>query len=434
MTEELLVGQVVEEIPISPSYQQLDMVDRSYEFNLQPLRAAPLLYGRITALKAPFSIATVACIGLLVLGIVLMVNLAQGTISLSGSASPWWHDFIHWAFGTSVRIHPQITPAVPLLRDYASLSLIVAIAASIPLVYFLYSELGVLYGSLHTNGCFVVLDKVRLKTHFDRFNRSLDHSRERTRYTVLCCLALVVAIYWAASSPQTFSSWAPSAAKDIDRSGWIRTASVHWWAHPWSGRILWIVIGTLGLYSFAVQSFVGWRWMLYLVRTSDFVEYKPNPADPDGHFGWHRLRKIIGGILFGSIPLAVLGGFGLYGIFKARFGEAAGVAVFLGLVMNITVMMSCFVKALRNNIRRARRAQIIQLTTALEGEELKMLGEGRYNTASIAAREELRAEVSRLASMPTFPFRPPAVLASFAIVGIPVVAGVVDLISVLAKG
>jgi hypothetical protein len=407
-----------------------DELDRTYPDNLTPFLAVPKGYGTLYDNQR-----RVGQLLLYALAIPALLCAISGIHKSLWTQSPLQTsilaDVAHFLFRTDLKVAaPDKSAEVPLLRDYPAILLVTTFTLSIPLVYYLYSQLALLYGSLHTNGCLTVRDATGFKREREILN---DQFKAWGRYWWVVAgvsLAIAALMYWVLFNFHSFGPWAADNLPAPESSAWLRTARSSWWASihkPFRlGSVVWVLTGAGAIYSFAGQSFIGWSWQRHLGRLLNKVEFRPTWSDPDGVFGWRRLRNLVAALLFGSLPLSTSAGLAIFLMFRARVGIFPAATVMSLFIANIALCLVRILAALRRNIALTRRADILALTTDLRSYT-------DQTADALAMRTELRDEIERVTRLPLLPLGRPTIAASFALAALPIVAAILDIASSLTK-
>jgi hypothetical protein len=430
-----------------------EVLEETYRWNLWPFSADPIFYGRLARWRVP--VFTTVLIAACIPAAIVAVAAAKGALTVNASGS-LWHDFLRWAFGAKPPKAETIQdPSVPLFRDYPTLILALDFAVSVPLVYYMYHQLSVLYGSLHTNHCFGIdaddrpvgngangeaspntAGTTTFPEEYEALTSSLRAWGRSSRAVFLGCVALAFAMYYfVAQRTQAFDAWVPFNLHGKSAHNWAVSARASWWAAPWkAGAVVWLFFGAFALYSFITQSFVGWRWLRYLTRTSYLVSYSANPTDPDGQYGWRRLRNLVVSLLFGSLPLSTIVAIAVYKIFRSSYNVYLAVLILAIFIVNVFVMMTFLLIHLGNNVRRAKRVRVLELTEDMEQFSDLSIDPNSGPEMAYVACQAIRDELQRVAATPNLPIKGQSILISFLVTAAPLVAAILDLFASVKKG
>lgn len=406
----------------------LDKLDADYEYNLNPFDAEPFFYRRMY--RANVSVLRIFLITLIIPLVLFVVAAAQGTLFTPKTGASVAKDFFSWLF-----IHQYSRPLnsqsayIPLLRDYPDLIILVSFVLSVPIVYFLYQELSVIYGALHTNSCLFIIDQdgfVREHAAIKDAYSEWGHHKYRN---LAAAFLLAISIYAMLNIGSAFDYWAPPQLRGPALSAWQASAAKHWWAAlvPFHvGSLCFVIVGAIALYSFGTETYIGWRWLRFLNKTSPMLAYRANPSNPDGQFGWLRIRNMILWTFFGSLPLSALVAFGLFRISRPTIGLAGASIVFLIVLGDVSIVVIQIALSIRRNIEKVKRHDILQLQA-----KLNLLETGQ--DIDLEMHEHLAgvAQIEKLSSLPKLPLGLPTVILSLVVVLVPILAAIADIINAI---
>jgi uncharacterized protein (DUF2062 family) len=198
-----------------------------------------------------------------------------------------------------------------------------------------------------------------------------------------------------------------------------------WWAglHPFHfGGLVWIIVGALGVYMVYVEAMVGITYVRFLSRSSDNYRFRANRFNPDGFYGWSRLREAITYQEAGA-ACAAISAFALFFIIQPAIG-AVPTAVVLGFfILVVLYVFSSAIRSLRRQVSDDRKKQIKEILEKLPtgGESDGMAGQ----VATLVAYRHLQA----IEKIPPMPIRQRSLVTGVA----PIIAALIGLVSQLIK-
>jgi hypothetical protein len=236
----------------------------------------------------PHWIAIVA--PLLIIGVLVWTAASATLLVWPVSGDKIWPDV--WLF---VVHRPSDAPvSMPFLRDYPSMVLACTVSAAIALVYSLYWDAERLHRDLELSGCVTYEEEHRaeLTKRIDEVNAKL---RKRGYFSpiALALALLFMVVVNMSMKTRLFSFLGPGLYEN-------------WWAslspvRP--GGFVWVIFGAIGIYMVYIEAVLGLTYVKFLrdLHRSDMYEFEANPLNPDGFFGWYRLRQIVTNLQTGVV-------------------------------------------------------------------------------------------------------------------------------------
>jgi hypothetical protein len=338
---------------------------------------------------------------LFVVTVVLPASLA-GRLVRVDHPSTWWNEVV--AFVTRGRLAIR---AVPYLADFPSIVLTITVLSSTVLVYSLFINVAQLHSDMEGNDCVTYSEE-----GFDRLHVAVTELNDRFkhfgRYSVAAfgaCLAFMAMLNWRLGQASLFPFM---NEKDL---------YPHWWAssQPFQfDAIAWVVLGGLGLYVVYIESILGILYVRF-ARTSDpEYHFRANLANPDGSYGWGRLRKIITNLELGVV-LTAASSWAVSFFLQPAFGALLTV---IFLIIFVSVVLGVFVN-INASFRRQVKVDKAEMLRGLESFLSRPLEADSSSTslAQLVAHDRLRM----IWSIPASPIRKNWLIAGFLTFGTAVV-------------
>lgn len=269
---------------MNPQQEPLHLPD------LKPYNVDPILLGRLAAMKVRPSYVWLAAI-VVIAGSIIWSALASDLFFWSAGQSTLWQDI--WSFV----LHKSLDDtgqSVPYLRDYPSLVLTVTVISAIGLVYTLYGDAARLHSDLEESGCVTYKD-ANLADLIKRINDVNATLNKWGKFSILALPLAWLFMFMVNLTMQTdlFAFLSPGLYQN-------------WWAslvplRP--GGVVWVFAGGLGIYMVYVEAVLGLTYVRFLRRLhkDGKYEFNANPRNPDGFFGWSRLRRVITNLQAGAV-------------------------------------------------------------------------------------------------------------------------------------
>lgn len=148
-------------------------------------------------------------------------------------------------------------------------------------------------------------------------------------------------------------SWLFFSGQDKGLYGFLGSNALfeNWWAsiRPFRpGSVILLIVGSLGIYSVYIEAVLGLSYVRFLKICKKNLYFSANIYNPDGYFGWKRLRRIIYNLEVGLILTALITLFLSY--FVAPVGLIAGLLV---LVVFDFIVLYVFVSVTNGFKRQA---------------------------------------------------------------------------------
>jgi hypothetical protein len=376
--------------------------------NLRPFEAEPLLMVRLHRLNAsPLLIAFGASLTAL---IAVSWTAALSNALYRSPTSPSLHRDI-WHF---IKLESAGNSGpVPYLRDYPSIILTITITLSVPLVYGLFRSLAVLHQELDEADCIRYDDQGRhaLVEAVNKVNARLVRCGRFSPAVLLGLVALVAGLNYRLRG-RLFPFIGPG---DHYADWWARISPFR------LGGLVWVALGAIGLYMVYVEAVVGVNYVKFLRECRVQYHFRANPYNPDGFYGWSRLRRIVSNMEAGVVCSATT-------VLATFFFLQSSVGVLLGALSLggfMAVVLYVFIGAMTNLRRQVdadRKAQTAEIIRFMPKETAVRTPEAALMTLAGLARLEM------LAKVPAMPIRKGVLLAgALSVIG-PLVAITVQLL------
>jgi hypothetical protein len=269
--------------------------------------------------------ALAAIVFAVVVGGVVGCAAIEGRLLRPAGSGPFWRDVSHFLLRDSTV--PSDTN-VPYLRDYPSMVLTIAVAAAICLVYVLFRDAGIVHSELDRKGCIKETGRPVLQAEIAQLNRRF---RRLGRYwSTVAFLASIgfILVSNIGVAPRLF----PFLGPDVYDTWWARIRPVS------PGGVAWVVFGGIGVYMVYVEAVLGlnYVWLLRRINRAKVSVFQADMVNPDGWYGWHRLRRVITNLQFG-IFFTVLSA-GSFSFFLPAVGPLATVGIiafFVGVTLYV---------------------------------------------------------------------------------------------------
>ncbi|MFF7198871.1 hypothetical protein ACIQCJ_11955 [Streptomyces sp. NPDC093221] len=292
-----------------------------------------------------------------------------------------------WSFLSRRESADPDANAVPFLRDYPSCILTFSIAWSVPLVYGIFRSLQTLHESLDKSGCIRCDDQARahLKSAVDDLNAKYAKHGKYSWLVLLGIVAVVTGInlrlqghlFHFLGSDALYDQW------------WGRAAPVTF------GGVVWIFMGTVGMYMAYAEGVVGIHYVKFLKQLKNEYKFGTNPLNPDNFYGWAKLRQAVSN-LQGGLTCTFATSFAMFFFLQPAIGTYPTLlclAAFVGMVLYVFIGSMTHI---RRQVRVDRKEQIDQIIAAMPDPDSTDPSAGvRY----LVALQRLR-DVQKLPSMP----------------------------------
>ncbi|MEU6852843.1 hypothetical protein ABZ901_23305 [Actinacidiphila alni] len=310
--------------------------------------------------------------------------------------------------------HPQCRPEAsaagrfPLLRDLPSLSAIVILLVTPALIQRQWSAFEDLLPGMERDGVLTVAPvpgaAARIDAELVRANNRFRRIRSLAPLLMVLSLVCVAGISLSEQRLGIYYALAPAG----DARAWGGQTYGRWWA-GWHasppGALIYLAVGTAGVYWIAVMNCAGSRVLLCLWRLRGDLRYGVDPHNADGYFGWGRARAVL-------VPTYV--SMALHGIALIAVGVSLpfpfSVVVMTPVVgqwlLALPVYTGLPLLLTRRGIVSFKRREEARLRIALrrlEANRTALVAAGRYYTDT----EALAQRLVRVRGIRTFPFSRP---------------------------
>jgi hypothetical protein len=318
-------------------------------FNIDPVLFKPLMKAgmraRWVSIGAP----------LLIIGIVAWSAAAADLLVWPVSAGRVWSDILLF-----VTHRPSTAPpTMPLLRDYPSLVLAGTVSSAVMLVYSLYRHAARLHRDLEKSGCVTYDDADRAELN----KRIADVNDKLRRRGLLSPVALVLSfvvmlIVNLSMRTRLFNFLGP----DLYQNWWASLTPLR------PGGVVWVFFGGIGIYMVYIEAVLGLTYVNFLRRLHQEGKYtfNANPINPDGFFGWRRLRHIVTNLQAGVVT-TLLSAWTFSFFLQPAVGDIATVIVlfiFIGIVLFVYFSVN---SGFSRQVIQSKRRQALEV-----GERIKL--------------------------------------------------------------
>ena len=378
--------------------------------DLNPFVIEPLILARLHRANVPPAVAGIAA-GVITLLTVTWTALISNLFYANAKSGTWWRNL--WLF----ILHNPSTAhghTVPYLEDYPSMLLTVTIGTSVYLVYGIFRMAAVLHSDMEHAGC--------IRTTKDG----------QAALTAAVKAINVKFVQWGKFAPiAAILSLASSTVLDFRLEGRLFTllgaGNLYrgWWASldPFrAGGLIWILFGALGIYMVYAESVLGLTYVKFLRTCRNDYQFRANMLNPDGLFGWTRIRQIVSNLEAGVL-CTMLTSWALSFFLQPALGSVITVAVlalFNGVVLYVFVNVTWNFRRQVRTDRDFQRAEVgRQIADNRDGPEATRL----LRTLVAYRRLEL------ISSIPSVPIRPRWLIAGAVTILFPLAALILQLLS-----
>lgn len=382
--------------------------------DLMPFVIEPIILARLHRANVHPAVAGVLA-GAITFVTVTWTALVSGLFYVPTTKShSWWHSF--WLF----ILHDSDVSrghTVPYLEDYPSMVLTITIAVSVYLVYAIYGYAAVLHTDMDRADCISTTPEgrealsdavVAINTRFALWGRWAPLA------LLLCLVAATLIDFRLEGRLFTFL-----------HSGNLYR---HWWASltPFrAGGPLWVLFGALGIYMVYAEAILGLTYVRFLRTCRNDYRFRANMLNPDGLFGWTRIRRIVSNLEAGVL-CTVLSSWALSFYLQPAVGSVITVAVlalFDGIVFYVFISVTWNFRRQVKTDKGALRAKIgSEISSSLASSDI----EGLLKTLVAYKRLEL------VSNIPSVPIRPRWLIVGGVTVLIPLAALIVQILSYFA--
>jgi hypothetical protein len=356
--------------------------------DLKPFSVDPILLGRFADFQLSMPAAAI--------GTAMVTGLAVTWSAVSADLFYWsarprslWNDV--WQF-ISRRSPRGLDQSVPYLRDYPSIVLTFTIVTSLCLVYGLYRGASTLHSDLEASGCvnYDEAGRAELTKRIDAMNKRLQTWGKVSplvfvgsiAFTLMTNLTVKSNLFGFLGGPRPYE---------------------HWWASIYplrAGGVVWVLCGGIGIYMVYVEAVLGLTYLNFLrgLRHSGHYQFRANMLNPDGFFGWYRLRQLITNMQAGAV-CTLLSAWAFSYFLEPAVGTIATIVI-LSIFIGIVTYVYFGVNAnFRRQVKRDKRAQADAV-----GREIAEL-DGRTDPESLLKLLVAYRQLDYIAQIPSAPIR-----------------------------
>lgn len=307
--------------------------------DLNPFSIDPLIFGRLHKRHLQTSTVSIS-LAVIVVVLVSWTALYSGLFFQTSTPSGWWNDLLSFIFRRPGDVH---NTQMPYLRDYPSIVLTVTITTSIALVYGLYRSAAVLHTEMRRTSCikYTTEGELALRSAVKEMNAEFARWGKAAPIALLLSLGFTVAVNLRLQHT-LFRFLQPGNLYE------------QWWAgmvpfHP--GAVAWVIIGALGIYVVYAEAVLGITYVRFLRKCSEAYQFRANMLNPDGFWGWAKLRQIVSNLQVGVL-CTLLSSWAMSFFLQPAIGSVASAAIIL---LFTSIVLYVFVQVGVNFRRQARR-------------------------------------------------------------------------------
>lgn len=385
--------------------------------NLEPFAIEPILLARLRKLDLSHKLdLSPTRVGIATAFIVLLATSCSALIDKTFfrplSKTSTISDL--WLFFTQSKSGTESIQSMPYLRDYPALFLTVTIILAVPFVYGILRAMSVLHSELEENKCIGYVDNGReqIISVINKLNDRLRNYGKWAPLVVFVILASVTLInfglkrrlYPFLEIDNLYDAW------------WARAFPIQF------GGLVWIVVGSLGIYMVYVAVILGITYVKFLRNCRRNYFFRANRLNPDGFYGWSRMRECLSYQEAGA-ACSMISSFAMFFILQSIIGTLFA-AVIIGIFMTAVFYAFLFViHSLRRQVRDDRKRQVMEVLKGLPADDHSDSVSG--HVAILITYRHLEA-IERIPPMP--------IRQKFLVSGlVPMIAAVVGFINQLIK-
>jgi hypothetical protein len=376
--------------------------------NIQPFNIEPIILARLYRAGVHPSVVGVVSIVATAIAVSWSALLPNLFYRSKGSLGGW---AAIWSF---LLRNPQnsVARSMPYLSDYPAIVLTATISVSVYLVYELFYSASVLHSDMGKASCIRYTEQGR-KALSDAVN---EMNAKFTRWGKLAPLALVLALICTALINLRLEGrlYAFLRSKHLYGSWWASLSPLR------PGGVVWLLLGGLGIYMVYTEAVLGLTYLTFLRKCRGDYQFRANMVNPDGLYGWSRVRRIVSNLEVGVL-CTLLSAWALWFYLQPAVGSVVTVLV-LGIFVGVVLYV--FVGVTSNYRRQVRTDKYTQRAE---------IGQEIANNSDGEARDLLKVMIAyqRLAvveKIPSVPIRPAWLVAGAVTLIGPVFAIVVQLL------
>jgi len=316
--------------------------------DLEPFLADPIFLARLHRLKVP--VGTLAIVSIVVVIIAVswtssISNLFFDSLTPAGLGNEIWSYVVRGNDGRQTQV-------IPYLRDYPSIVLTVTIVTSVCLVYGLYLNASLLHSDMAAAGCVKYSEAGRhaliaavtdVNTKLSRFGRAAPIVLlVAAAFSLLVNLRLQGSLFQFLSGGDLYSQW------------WASLDPVR------PGGVAWVILGAIGIYMVYVEAVLGLLYVGFLRKCRGDYQFRANMVNPDGFYGWTRLRRLISNMQAGVL-CTLLSSWAMSFFLQPAVGSvitAMVLVVFGGVVMYVFIEVNLNFRRQVREDKNLQRAEI----------------------------------------------------------------------------
>ena len=378
--------------------------------NIQPFAIEPIILARLNRANISPGIVGIV-VGIVSILTVTWTALISNLFYTTSTSKSWWHNLWSFLLRNPATVHSK---SVPYLGDYPSVNLTVTIALSVYLVYALFCAASVLHSDMASAGCIRSTEAGR-QALTEAVNATNVKFRQRGRFGPL---AFILSL--AATTILNFRLegrlFAFLGEGDLYKN---------WWAslHPVRpGGVIWVLSGTIGVYMVYAESVLGLTYVRFLRSCRNDYRFRANMLNPDGLFGWTRIRQIVSNLEAGVL-CTLLSAWALSFYLQPALGSVITVVVLLtfgGIVLYVFISVTANFRRQVREDKDAQRAEI--------GREITE-GFGSSEATSLLKTLVAYKRLDLVSKIPSVPIRPGWLIVGAVTVVVPVIALILQVLS-----
>jgi hypothetical protein len=376
--------------------------------DIEPFNIEPIILGRLYRAGVHPSVVGMVSIVATAIAVSWSALLSNLFYRSPGSLEGWR---AVWSFLLRNPTN-SVARSMPYLSDYPAIVLTATIAVSIYLVYELFYSASVLHSDMGKASCIRYTEQGRkaLSDAVDEMNAKF------LKWGKAAPLALLLALVCTTLINLRLKG---------RLYGFLRNEHLYtsWWAslsplRP--GGVVWLLFGGLGIYIVYTEAVLGLTYLAFLRKCRGDYQFRANMVNPDGLYGWSRVRRIVSNLEAGVL-CTLLSAWALWFYLQPAVGSVVTVLVigiFVGIVLYVFIGVTASYRRQVKTDKYTQRAEI--------GEEIA-------NNSDGDSRDLLKVMIAyqRLAvveKIPSVPIRPAWLVAGAVTLIGPVSAIIVQLL------
>ena len=399
-------------------------------------RRQKFAYGTHTHRSQPRAWPILLILPVLVL-VLIAANILQGTLSHPNGLDRLLEDIGQLS---RLTLQTEAEAYFPLTRDSLTFAVILLLTINIAVAHRQWFLIERLIPTLvaYKTICFRGDDADVFRQAIDRANRRLinplpraDSATGRTAWALVRLSIPLMLALLLVSAQRESGVFYRLALPGVD--GWTHEAYAGWWA-GWDGHLLgpliYLGLAWLFAYYILVQNYVGVTVLWLFVSQRDRIRFRLNIHNPDGHYGWDLVRRLLRTVFLSGLgnAFALLL---LFNIVPLNTWLWASIWAFFLLVLGpayILVPVAFLNRDLKAHKDQLRAEVVRRLASRRPSSELAERDAG----SALQLEHLVHEEVTYIDQIPTMPFRVRQLGLATAIYAIPVATLGVQVYQLLA--